>query len=241
MSMMHLNHLCVLDGDYKILKKDFDIENTKSSKQTPHCVSNGLDKLNELIEFYKINLQQQGQDECFQLIHSKDGSELYSNLLNSFGLLSMAIPSSNSTMLCSFSSSSLNLTADLDKTINNLNEYLSFNSKQSLSALTGSNATRLTTSNHFNNNNNSNYICFIICDFDQTDQIFIKLEETQQKLTSLLSALALNNSSIQSQLSTSSASNLSILQAALPSQQKRFLIFGWPVLYYCIKNDLVIF
>ncbi|CAF0879713.1 unnamed protein product [Brachionus calyciflorus] len=211
--IQHINHLCVINGDYKILKKELKNDGNDNPQ-------NGMDKLNELIEFYKINLQQQGQDECFQLIHSRDGNELYTSLLNSFGLNSIA-------------------TNDLDKTISNLNEILSLNSAP------GAQQYQRLAIQHLNNNNNnsSSYICFIISDFDQSDSIFLKLEETQLKLTNFINSIngaqAANLTSNTSSAHLLSTSNMSILQAnQSSSHQKRFMIFGWPVLYYCIKNDL---
>lgn len=213
----HINHLCVLNGDYKILKKDLQNEKSLGEK-----VQNGIDKLNELIEFYKINLQQQGHDECFQLIHSKDGSELYGNLVTSFGL-GAAI-------------------ANSETTLNNINEILgNFGS--------GAQQYQRLAIQHFNNNNNNSscYICFIVSDFDQSDSSFVQLEDVQLKLTNFVNSI--NNSQNQSGVTSNSSNanlmsntNTSIIQTNQSNgQQKRFMIFGWPVLYYCIKNDLVRF
>lgn len=211
----HINHLCVLSGDYKILKKDLQNEKSLGEK-----VQNGIDKLNELIEFYKINLQQQGHDECFELIHSRDGSELYGSLVVNFGLDS-AIEHSETTM-------------------DNINEILgNFGSS--------THQYQRLAIHHFNNNNNnsSSYICFIVSDFDQSDSSFLHLEDMQLKLTNFVNSI--NNTQNQSGLTCNSSNahsmsskNLSIKQTNQSnSQQKRFMIFGWPVLYYCIKNDLV--
>ncbi|RNA42970.1 hypothetical protein BpHYR1_011384 [Brachionus plicatilis] len=211
----HINHLCVLNGDYKILKKDLQNETSLGEK-----VQNGIDKLNELIEFYKINLQQQGHDECFQLVHSNDGSELFGNLFSSFGLTSVG--------------------TDSETNLNNLNEILS-------SFGSGAQQYQRLAIQHFNNNNNNSscYICFIISDFDQTDPNFLKLEDIQLKLTNFVNSI--NNSQNQSSI-TSNASSVHLLSTSNMSlihnnqsngQQKRFMIYGWPVLYYCIKNDLV--
>lgn len=206
----HINHLCVINGDYKILKKDLQSETSLGEK-----VQNGIDKLNELIEFYKINLQQQGHDECFQLLHSKDGSELFGNLFASFGLSSAV---TNSETL--------------------LNEILE-------NFGTGTQQYQRLAIQHFNNNNNNSscYICFIISDFDQSDSNFLKLEDVQLKLTNFVNSNSQNQSAITSNTSSAhllSTSNMSVVQTTQSNgQQKRFMIFGWPVLYYCIKNDLV--
>lgn len=75
----------------------------------------------------------------------------------------------------------------------------------------------------------SDYVCFIIADFDQEDSTFLKLEEIQSKLGNLFNTL--------SQASTTSSANLH--QAATMAEQKRFIIYGWPILYHCIENNLV--
>lgn len=179
-----LNQLCVIEGDYRI-KSDLSIgasgKTSQNHKQSSQKYNN--QRINELIDNYKLI---RNSDNSFQLIHSKDGSELYSNLLSSFGI-------NNS---------------DLDRTLTQ----------------------RSTNNSTLNYSNTNSYICFLINDFDQDDDVFLKLEETQLKLSNLMNSL--NQSALTTTINTTITGSSSI-------QQKRFIIYGWPVLYYCLRNQLV--
>lgn len=82
-------------------------------------------------------------------------------------------------------------------------------------------------------NNGSNFVCFLVSDFDQSDCVFLKLEESQAKLSSIFNSLNQSNTLTNSTLT---ASNQSASQAPF---NKRFLIFGWPVVYHCLQNQMV--
>ena len=206
---MSLNQVCIIDGDYDVTacKHGADDKNDQLS-----------DKLTRLIESYKAKLQLNSDTSAsiiadhhmdtsngsadyskFVLIHSKDGSELYTNLLQSFGLN----------------------TSDLDSTLSS-----GVDTTMSTVVSTTNTAGSSTASKPQQRTHNSNYttfVCFLISDFDQNDKVFVKLEETQLKLSNFLNAL---NMSASSSLTTSAS-------------QKRFMIFGWPVLHYCLENNLV--
>ncbi len=92
----------------------------------------------------------------------------------------------------------------------------------------------------FTNAGSSNFVCFIISDFDlQNDCVFLKLEETQAKLSSMYNSFkntastTLTNSAVIQNITNPTTSNSQI------SFNKRFLIFGWPVLDYCSQNNIV--
>ncbi len=184
-----LNQLCVIDGEYKIKTED--------------C-ANRNEKLTNLIESYQLKLKNNqiaGSDNNdFVLLHSKDGSELCTSLLQSLGAY------------------------DFDST---MNSTLTNNDKS------------VNLTQRFTNTGLSNFVCFLISDFDQNDCVFLKLEETQAKLSSIFNSLnntastTLTNNTVIHNITNSSASNSQI------SFNKRFLIFGWPVLNYCLQNNIV--
>ena len=191
-SQQSSNQLCIIDGDYDVAYSD-DSEANKSTNKL------AKDKLDKLIESYmaKLNLNNENQIYSFSLLHSKDGSELYLNFLQSFGLN----------------------TSDLD---NNVGGDIK--------------TTQLQRTNN-SHNNSSSFICFLISDFDQNDKVFIKLEEIQLKLANILNSLSLQpaNNNGNDTMASSALANA----RALSSQKKQFMIFGWPVVYYCLENNLV--
>ena len=75
--------------------------------------------------------------------------------------------------------------------------------------------------------NNSSFVCFLISDFDQNDSNFTKLEETQTKICSFFNTIS--NNTLNATTNTTIIGNVS----------KRFMIFGWPVLNYCLENNMV--
>jgi hypothetical protein len=192
MSHHSLNQLCVIEGDYNLTKYN----NPQVKPSSPSKKSASIAKLNELVEAYKSKyptIINESETELM-VIHSKDGSELCMNLLNSFGL-SSNVSNQNSTTLST-----------------TLNEF----------DLTTTTTTTLSTANtnqRYVSSSLTNFVCFIIPDFDQSDKVFLKLEETQSKLTNLFN-------------------NLQNQSSKLIPQQKRFMIFGWPVLNYCLHNNI---
>ena len=195
MSHHSSNQLCVIEGDYNLTKYN-NSNQVKSS--SPSKKSANIAKLNELIEAYKSKYPSITNESGVELmvIHSKDGSELCMNLLNNLGLTPNG-SNQNSTTLST-----------------TLNEF----------DLTTTTTTTLSTANsnqRYVSSSLTNFVCFIIPDFDQNDKVFLKLEETQSKLTNLFNNLQSSNQS-----------------SKLLSQQKRFMIFGWPVLNYCLHNNL---
>ena len=93
---------------------------------------------------------------------------------------------------------------------------------------------RFTTSN----SNASNFVCFLISDFDQNDSVFLKLEETQAKLSSIFNSLN-NSSSTTLTNNTIIANNNNNTISTVNNFNRRFLIFGWPVLNHCLQNNIV--
>lgn len=85
------------------------------------------------------------------------------------------------------------------------------------------------------NGSSSNFVCFLVSDFDQSDCVFLKLEETQAKLSSIFNSL---NNSASTTITNNTITNTS---GSTVNFNKRFLIFGWPVLNYCLKNNMVSF
>ena len=169
---MSSNQVCVIDGDYA------DVNAVHSS-------------LTQLIDVYKSKLR---DDSCqFALLHSKDGSELYTSLLQSFGL--------------SVASSSL----DLDNTA-----ATSASSSDTTVSTVKVQQQHRTTAGLY-----TTFICFVVSDFDANDRCFVKLEETQLKLSNFVSAHANSPPSPHRQ-----------------QQHKRFMIFGWPVLHHCLTGGL---
>lgn len=193
-----LNQLCVIEGDYKIEGTQNAVESSPSESMS------GSEKLNEIIEGYKLKVKnnQIGSDASqsnssngeFVLLHSKDGSELCTSLLQSLGAYD-------------FDTTLINTTTN--------NENKSVNLTQ-----------RFT-------NNGSNFICFLISDFDQNDCVFLKLEETQAKLSSIFNSL--NNSTSTTLTNNTITNNTS---SSSVNFNKRFLIFGWPVLNHCLENNM---
>lgn len=68
---------------------------------------------------------------------------------------------------------------------------------------------------------NGHFVCFLIYDFDQDDRVFAKLEDVQSRFSSYLANMAASH-----QLNTVTA------------VQRRIIIYGWPILYHCIENNL---
>jgi hypothetical protein len=236
------NHLCVIEGDYKIYKKDMmpppaTATSTSTVTATTATPLSTRHKIDELIEYYKLNLSNSGQNEKFKVVHSKDGSELYTQLLASFGLSSM--------------STTINSEIDMDKTITTLGEYLN---NRTLTQFQRTSHINLNNNNNNNANNNTcssvsnenaNYICFVISDFDTNERVFARLEEAQFKLTNFnnmnpnATALSTTTTSCSSFNNFTLMNGTSSNSSSSPSQQCRFMIFGWPIVYFCIKNEMV--
>ena len=80
------------------------------------------------------------------------------------------------------------------------------------------------TANQRGSSTNGLFVCFLISDFDQNDTVFTKLEETQSKICSFFNATV--NSTV----------NSTVINTKLTT---RFMVFGWPVINYCLENNLV--
>ena len=199
--------MCIIEGDYNLTTATINDDEKKTTRQVHD------QRLTQLIESYKTKLNLHNSHTLdveaetssskttlsdyskFTLIHSKDGSELYTSILQSCGLNA----------------------SDLDNTINSAAN----GGDTTVSTIVAANGANKAQQQRTANNIYTTFICFLISDFDQDDNVFIKLEETQLKLSNFLSAL---------NLATPNSSH---------NSQKRFMIFGWPVLYYCLENSLV--
>ena len=203
----NMNHLCLIEGDYKLSKKSIHDLKEHLSKRNAKIKNLQIDssksRIDDLIEMYKVNLDDSEELKTLNIIYSKDGSELLNYLLNNYGLTS----SINET----------DSAAQLPKTIQHFS----------------------TTSNLLDptNTSNNNFICFLINDFDQNDQAFLKLEEIQLKINSLLSLKSINGANPPNSTVSTSTLNATAAQQNNNSH-KRFIIFGWPVLYNCVRNEL---
>lgn len=199
-----LNQLCVIEGDYKIDTEN-NIEVSKNNKSPSKTLVSNNEKLNTLIESYnlKIKNNQIGTEKHpsndFVILHSKDGSELCSSLLQSLGAYD-------------FDTTLINSTVTNDKSLNINQRYTS--------------------------SGGSNFVCFLVSDFDQNDCVFLKLEETQSKLSSIFNSL--NNSASTTITNNTITNNNSHnnTTTSSPNFNKRFLIFGWPVLNHCLENNM---
>ncbi len=180
-----INQLCVIDGQYIIKDVDPDFSN---------------DKLTTLIETYQLQLKNSpssGSND-FVLLHSKDGSELCTNLLQSLGAY------------------------DFDSTLN---------------ATITNNDKSINVCQRITNTGLSNFVCFLVSDFDQNDCVFLKLEETQAKLSSIFNSL--NNTASTTLTNNTVVQNTTTVSNGQVSFNKRFLIFGWPVVNHCLQNNIV--
>lgn len=219
---MDSNYLCIIDGDYKVYKtatRDVSVDGSSSSNSN---------KIVHLVETYQENLNRINSDESFTLVQSKDGNELFANMLKSFGISSPSIEQGES------SSSS----AMAEKILSE------FSSATTTSGL-------FDRISHYTVNStlaeSPSYIAFIVADFDADhDPVFARLEDVQFKLTNLASAVA--SSSAAAALASLSVSSFNFAQTiancsqlSATRQQKRFLILGWPIVYHCIKAELVRF
>jgi hypothetical protein len=143
------NQVCVIDGDYTI-------GDTKNNTA-----------LTELLAAYKSTLNIKTAENSpdyskFALIHSKDGSELCSHLLASFGLLHLMPPDGLERHPDGGDESSSDMHTQTPKLQQRTHHHSSY----------------------------TNFICFIVSDFDhESDRVFAKLEETQLKLGNFLSGL----------------------------------------------------
>ena len=216
---MDSNYLCIIDGDYKVYKtatRDVSVDGSSSNSN----------KIIHLVETYQENLNRINSDESFTLVQSKDGNELFANMLKSFGISSPSIEqgesSSNSAMAEKILSEFASAT-----TTSGLFDRISHYTVNSTLAESPS------------------YIAFIVADFDSDhDPVFARLEDVQFKLTNLASAVA--SSSAAAALASLSVSSFNFAQTiancsqlSATRQQKRFLILGWPIVYHCIKAELV--
>lgn len=199
---MNSNYLCIIDGEYKIYKTREDIGTVGGS--------NG-DKMVELVEFYRQNLAQIGCDEAFNLVHSRDGRELFAFMLKAFGVISGESDEVADKALEEFSSV-MNASGLYDRI-----SHYTVNSSLVESP---------------------SYIAFVVADFDpDNDRAFARLEEAQFKLTNLASVAASSGAALATLSMTSFNFTQTLTTPAHP--QKRFIIVGWPVIYHCIKNELV--
>ena len=183
------NQLCIIEGDFKILHYN------KAIKQENF-------KITDLIENYKTNLKynsniMKSSDELplstsndFVILHSKDGNDLFSNLLQ------------NLSNTYDFDSTLVNSSSVYNNHNNSIILNESKNSHQRGASLNGL------------------FLCFIISDFDQNDSVFAKLEEAQSKICSFFNS-TVNNTVINTNLT------------------RRFMVFGWPVINYCLDKNLV--
>lgn len=213
---MDSNYLCIIDGDYKVYKT--------ATRDADGSSSNSSNKIVHLVETYQENLNRINSDESFTLVQSKDGNELFANMLKSFGISSPSIEQgeSNSAMAEKILSEFASAT-----TTSGLFDRISHYTVNSTLAESPS------------------YIAFIVADFDSDhDPVFARLEDVQFKLTNLASAVA--SSSAAAALASLSVSSFNFAQTiancsqlSATRQQKRFLILGWPIVYHCIKAELV--
>ena len=222
------NHLCVIESgvEFQLTKKNLaDLCTLLISRQLkPDQSSSGGRKriIEEFLNCYTLSLAET-EARPLHVVYSKDGSELLNSLLSSYGLTSLVNDMDNSKLqktihhfatTSNIHSSAANLAAEAETVVGG-------------GGGGGGGSCSLA--------NLSNFICFLISDFDQNDSVFIKLEEIQLKINNLLSLKSLGGGGGGGGSSHASTSDLA--SATLP--QKRFIIFGWPVLYHCIKNEIV--
>lgn len=148
-------------------------------------------QIKDLVESYLASEVEVAHTGDLNIIYTKDGgADLVNQLINNCSAaLVEGLETSSST-------------TDTTTTTTNANEC--------------SHVHTTTSSQLAKNNTNKKFICFIINDFDQNDQMFAQLEEIQLKLN-----------------------NLTAQNSILDSSTKKFVIFGWPVLHYCVKNEIV--
>lgn len=211
------NYLCIIDGNYKIYKTRADVANGEASGE-----DDGGQKMLDLVEFYRQSLTQAGSEETFNEVNSKDGSELFEHMLQAFGVASGA-------------GGQTTLSSDMaDKALSEFSTVMSSSGLfERVSHYTVNSSLAETPS----------YIAFVVADFDPDhDRAFARLEDAQFKLTNL-STLAASSGAALATVSFNSLHFTHTLAASASGAhpQKRFLIIGWPVLYYCIKNELVSF
>lgn len=223
---MNTNYLCIIDGDYKIYKTREEVPPPAAAAKAAVSDSgkNNDEKILELVEFYRQNLSQIGSDENFELVHSKDGAELFAHMLQAFGVMNGEASTSTASTLVP------NETAD--------KALSEFSTTMAASGL-------FDRVSHFTVNStlveSPSYIAFIVADFDSDhDRVFARLEDAQFKLTNLASlASSPATAATLATLSFASFNFTQSLAAVGSAAQKRFIIVGWPVVYYCIKNELV--
>jgi hypothetical protein len=214
----NMNHLCIIEGEYQVSKRTLS-ELRAQLKLDPSLSAASCSRIEEFIDMYKQNLADQDA-RSLSVVYSKDGSELLTYLLNNYGLASL------------LTEQNANDASSSAKTIHH------FNTVSNLAA--GESTANIHSSASSNNNSSAHFICFIINDFEQSDQIFLKLEEIQLKINNLLNLKSTASSSSSSSGGQGLAATTST--SALVSNQaphKRFIIFGWPVLFHCIKNEIV--
>ena len=216
-----INQLCVIEGDFKLSNKYGNV-NRGSVKQASSSLSSTSTCCSPLVK--RVNLE-----SSVSILYPS--IEKLNDLLDSY---KQKIKSNSSTTLDEFvvmyskdgseicSSLMQSLSSDFDTTLVNSTviETKSMTQIQRIPI----------------NNSGSNFVCFIISDFDQNDPIYLKLEETQAKLSPIFSSL---NSSVASS-TVNNNSTLTSMNISCNNLNKRFLIFGWPVLQHCIENNLVL-
>ena len=166
-------------------------------KSLNKCDSN-ITSVNELIEWYKTKSFERG---------------LESNL-NEF----VVIQSQDGNELCSNLIQDMSTTFDIDATVINNNTVIN-NTPTTNNNLNESKLMR-------NSVSSSNFICFLVNDFNQEDSTFLRLEETQTKISNIMNAI--NNTTLNT-------NNATMINNSLA---KRVLIFGWPILNHCYENNL---
>jgi hypothetical protein len=204
-----MNHLCIIEGEYQVSRRAVaDLKAHLKLNASGHDPA-ASSRVEELINIYKQSISDQDA-RALSVVYSKDGSELLSHLLNTHGLGNLL------TELNATSSTA----ESLAKTIHH------FTTTSNL-ASSGDSVVNI----HTSISSNVNFICFIINDFDQYDQVFIKLEEIQLKINNLLS--------LKSDTASSATTSTSALAVNNQQPHKRFIIFGWPVLHHCLLNQIV--
>jgi hypothetical protein len=210
------NQLCIIEGDYQITKRNLsDLRELILKKSdAKNLIPNNKNQISEFIDLYMSNLSDH-DSKPLNVIYSKDGAEVLNHLLNNYGLASLV-------------EAATAITARTDQkttaTIHHFN--------------TTSNLAASSSSIHNSSSSSAHFICFIINDFDQNDQIFLKLEEIQLKINNLLNLKSTTSTNNNLAANVSTTSLISHHQAA-HNNHKRFIIFGWPVLYHCLRNEIV--
>lgn len=166
-------------------------------KSAKKCDSS-ISSLNELIDWYKSKSSE-------RVVESSTGENS-----NDY----VVINSADGSELCASLLQDMSTTYDIDATLINNNTIINANNNPNESKL----VSRVSS---------SSFVCFLLNDFNQEDSVFLKLEETQSKISSILNAI--NNTTLNT-------SNTTMIN----NSSSRILIFGWPILNHCYESNLVI-